>query len=434
MVRKSEKIQIVDAAFYLMILASFFGTISLMNTPMGALTPVRIAVIILLLTMSISKAPKQNLKCFLSINNLPFWFLPVFASMSMAWTVADKVLAFNHLLNIITGLTITSLCIIYTDTYSKLQSYWLFFKIGCWLQVFVGVIEITFGWRISTSVFEQTSTSEYAVQINRFTPTGLSGNPNTLAFILGFFIIHLIISKEDNVILRFTGITITSIILMLTDARSVMMSLLLVLLLHFFNSLKKSRENLMLLSVKTVFIVTIGLAIAGLTISLISGGEIWDKLSSLDIFASLGEGSDQSNTTAGGIRKDLARLALKGLFERFLLGAGVGGTIDLMRSVNTENLLVTNPHNFWIELLTDYGIVPFSLLVYWLSIIFMQLHQLSNSMINNSKFNHLVDSSKIIIIYMIFAGTAPSSLSSVWVFYIILGLLVSTVSIGKQYR
>jgi teichuronic acid biosynthesis protein TuaE len=434
MVKKSDRIQIIDAAFYLMVIASFFGTISLMNTPIGALTPVRIALIIVLFTMAISRAPKQNLKYFVSINNIPFWFLPVFASMSMAWTVADKALAFNHLLNIITGLTITSLCIVYTDSHSKLQNYWLFFRIGCWLQVIIGVIEITFGWRISTSIFEQASTSEYAVQINRFTPTGLSGNPNTLAFILGFFIIHLLIYKEENTIIRFTGIMSTSIILMLTDARSVMLSLLLILALHFFNSFQKSGENLILLSIKILLIVAMGLTIGGFAISLISGGEIWDKLFSLDIFASLGEGSDQSNTTAGGIRKDLARLALTGLFERFLLGAGVGGTIDLMKSVNTENLLVTNPHNFWIELLTDYGIIPFSLLMYWFCNIFMQLHQLSNSMTKNSNFNHLVDSSQAMIIYMILAGTAPSSLSSVWVFYIVLGLLVSTVSIGKQYQ
>jgi uncharacterized membrane protein len=82
-------------------------------------------------------------------------------------------------------------------------------------------------------------------------------------------------------------------------------------------------------------------------------------------------------------------LYLNGLYivaNSFGMGVGPHGfeRAVLSRDVPYE-VLVPNPHNFWLEVATQYGIIVFSLLVYWLSVVArFHLKRLSHEGLANS--------------------------------------------------
>jgi teichuronic acid biosynthesis protein TuaE len=432
-----NKFKVFDLTVYLLIFSCFLGSISLASTPIGELVFVRLFLIICLIAYLYRILATKCFKSPFTIYCFPFLLLPLFGLVSLFWTAADIISAITYLLNLTTGCMIAYLIINYANNAMKLQRAWLLFSMGSLVQIIIACLEVATGWRTPVSRYiEGGEFADYVIARYRYTPTGLQGNENNFAFVIGIFFIYILFSNRRKTLIHYMTLIVVFSLIVLSGSRATIMGLT-VGLVYVFILVKKSIK----ISFYILTIIKISTFILFLLMSYKFIFPVFDFDSILQIisrkdfnqlFNEILE-ANQNNDTSGGNRLNILLFALKGLAEeRFFMGAGVGGSIALVASISKGNIWVSNMHNFWIELLVDFGIFPFLLLVLWSLWLFSSIYKLYQIKNLNSDLNNMLFFSQIILLYILFAGVSPSSLVTIWPFYAALGIISATLMVGKD--
>lgn len=397
---------------YLSIITSLIGANQLaINFAGFQLSPFRITILITLallimeLLIGTRKIPitiKKPNKY--SIHFMMVWLL--YALFSLAW-VKD----YTGWLKSIYFLALGMICIILFNTYFKdkidiINS----FKLVSFVSIFhnmVGWIEVVTG----TYRFVTLEKAFYFAKGNY--PVSVFGNPNDFATFMLFsiFITYTSYMTTNSIIMKnIYRINMVSsfTLLLLSGSRANILGLFLGMLIFIFLSIKNKKTR------RTVGV----LIIIGIATLIVFPDSVYLIRNELDFSSTDIVGSDN-------VRINLIKNGVVFLFNTFLFGTGSGNSEFWMQNYSVFSTGgIYNLHNWWIEILVNYGLIIFILYV----LFYVKLFKSMLSKFKNSDtFNGKILSLSIITCmsgYILGSISSSSNLNSEWL-WVFWGLTIS---------
>lgn len=141
------------------------------------------------------------------------------------------------------------------------------------------------------------------------------------------------------------------------------------------------------------------------------------------------------NVGSIGVRINLAKNAIWMVYSTYLMGAGAGSFEVVQQQGNVPYYTngIINPHNYWLEVLSQYGLIVFLLLLWWYCATFITAIKYSYT-----KYSYKIYSQTLVVtlIGYIFASIANSSFieqPTNWVFLASI-MIIGTYITKKRYE
>ena len=349
---------------YLVTITAFFG-VAIFSINLGPFTlfPYRIFLIVLWLLffgyMLLNKAKmdfsQYSIKWYFIF--LAFWI--GYSLLSLTWS-ASLTLAVRNILFLLMGISVIFFSIYYLRKIEDLQKVqWIWFGVFS-ILVILGFWEYLSGQHLTVSKF-YLSTNENII----FIPTGVFHNPNDYAAFLALgvpFVISLF-RNEEKILFRFLGMeTVAGAIylVVVTGSRANILAILLELIIFLVIVNVKRKIKLIIDLVVCMLILLIFLSVPLQGFFLQTTGQI----SSVATQAVEKIGSMS-------VRLNIIRNGLSFLCSKAGFGVGAGNFEYYMSNFaiyDTGGII--NSHNWWLEILVNYGIFVFiGYIIFYLSII-----------------------------------------------------------------
>ncbi|MHA1343898.1 MAG: O-antigen ligase family protein [Promethearchaeota archaeon] len=317
---------------YLVILTGFFGV---------ALLPVDIG----LFTLFPYRIVQRQIQWYFAF--LFFWF--AYAVISLAW-VPSKSMAIRYLIFLFMGISVIFFSTYYFREKLDLQKLYLL-----WMGVFITLLFLGFwehltGYHLSVSKLYGETYARF-----KYIPTAVFYNQNdyatflTLSIPFGIGIVRYSCKKY----LRFFGLCSilgAFYLIVAAGSRANIIAVLfeLAFILLFLLNFKRKIKAIITIS---ICIVLLFMFLPGPVQGFFS--QITEKLNSIVSHAGLRTGSI-------GVRMNLVRNGLLFLYSTAGFGVGAGNAEYYMANfAKYYTAGITNPHNWWLEILVDYGILVF---------------------------------------------------------------------------
>lgn len=411
--------------FYIMIFSSFFG--SFLSVPkFQSLFLFRIIFYMLICLFILSFARSKIIRFDVSIKNYyAFLFIWLFLSyISLAW--ADDIglfLKYNYFLtkNIILIL-MTSFFM--SDLYRMNKIFKIIF-IVLLINIFIGLIEITTGWHLKEIPSYYINTWVTNAPFTFFQNINDAATYFVLYLPLSFATLYKVRRSKFLFALVFI---VSALIVLSTSSRLNYLVLSIQLVAYFYFLTDKTKykmlKRLLLSSLVVIFILFIVT-----NIYILDGGYINNQI--INEMASLkGFFSDEAGSLF--IRRRLIVESLNVLYESGLLGVGAGNIEFSMRNTNIAELTGTETlHNWWLELIGNYGIVIFVLFIIFYLKILVNLWKIKN---RTKSYPLKIYSFSLFVSLLSFSLSSMSSSSIIQLRYIwiLFGLGLAVIKLGKE--
>jgi len=348
-INKMKKNNLINQLLYLTIISGFFGS-AFFNIPFGPVTLFMYRLLIMLLVVLSLLMILKNKKIIIShikVKNyllfLIFWF--IYAVFSLGWA-KSRIAAIKDI-----GFLVFAFAAIFLIAYffNSLKNYKIFYYI--WIVVLIIMLIIGF-WNVFTGNHLANSKFKDAPLRFKNIPTAVFYNPNDFATYLAIsipFLLSIFKYKKNHKKLIALLLILSSIFLIIaTDSRANYIAVILGLVFWFFFTLNIKFK------VKYFFY---GLIISTLLILSFPGelsfliNKFFEQISS--VFNNQSLGSNE-------IRINLIKNSLIFLINSFGFGVGAGNAEYYMNTraiYKTGNIL--NVHNWWIEIIVNYGLFVF---------------------------------------------------------------------------
>ena len=308
----------------------------------------------------------------------------------------NRALSFKFLIIVAINCLIIFTVIIQSKTVSDA----LFYNKAMILSLLINIIIAV--WEIRTGNHVVKLDTENDILFYSKMPHGVFGNVNDFATFLYFGIISIfidIIYNHRHYLYKIVLIIVSLLLIILTNSRAVLYGSLAFLLLfpiiyYLINHLQKGIFELLPI---------VGSFLIILVLSKYPLYEIIDRFSS------------SGNRESDLLRLDLIKKSFEVFIRSFLLGAGPG---------QSTNYLGTNPHNFFLEILADYGLIIFTGVSIMLLIIFYSFLK-----IRNTKLASLNISFCISFLLVSISSSSANRIRATW---IIISILLSLVFSQKE--
>ena len=389
--------------YYLVVITGFFG-VALFSINLGSFTlfPYRIFLILLwilflahtLVNKGKMDFPQYKIQWYFIF--LCFWV--GYALLSLIW-VASLASGIRSILFLLMGISLIFFCTYYFRKKEDLKHLcWIWFGIFSAL-VILGFWEHLTGEHLIISKFY----SETNVNL-MFMPTGVFHNPNDYAAFLTLSIPFAICLFRDGekILLSFLGMetvagAIYLIVIIGSRANILAILLELVILLLLINLKQK---------IKLITKLTICMAILLILLSNPTKGFLLQTTEEIGSIVT----QTQKNSGSMSIRLNLIRNGLLFLHSTAVFGVGAGNFEYYMSNFaryDTKGLI--NPHNWWLEILVNYGIFIFiGYIIFYLSIIWKLRKIYYEKLSANEKF--ICEGLLVSLIGFFFASLGPSSI------------------------
>lgn len=347
----------------LTVIAAFIGT-SFLTFSIGPfhLFPFRAALLILWLLWLFKSVEKLNLstiKVNWSLNFLVLWF--VYALLSLIWS-ADKVSALKHIIFLFMNISVIFFIVYYLRDWPQ-----IFKLLKLWMLLHVLLLPIGF-WEIITGNHLSNSgllNVDEGYEHYKFAPTTVFGNQNDyatlIALTLPMFYTSLRYTSVFYKRVFYIAICLASLLMLIfTTSRANYLGVSLGFAFWFIFLLRLTGK----LRVVALILLILGLIAIKLTADDIEFLQmIWEDFSVV-----LGT---QNEDAGVDIRANLIKNGVYFMIMSFGFGVGAGNIEHYM--ANQPKYFVgdtTNIHNWWIEVLGNYGIWIFAAyMVYYISTI-----------------------------------------------------------------
>ena len=299
---------------------------------------------------------QSKIKWFLIF--LCFWL--AYAVISLAWA-PSKSMAIRYLIFLFMGISVIFFSTYYFREKLDLQKFYLL-----WMGVFITLLFLGF-WEHLTGYHLGVSKLYGETRLMlKFIPTGVFCNQNDYATFLTLsipFSIALMRYKK-NLWLYICGIGISIgafYLIVVTGSRSNILAVLfeLVFILLFLLNFKRKIKAIIAMGVCIIllFIFLLG-PVQGFFSQI--GGELNSIVS-----------QTESRTGSVGVRMNLVRNGLLFLYSTIGFGVGAGNAEYYMTNFSQYYTAgIINPHNWWLEILIDYGILVFvGYIIFYIGII-----------------------------------------------------------------
>jgi teichuronic acid biosynthesis protein TuaE len=351
-----KKNNLINKLIYLTIISGFFGA-SFFSIPFGPITLFPYRILIMFLLIFVSLGILKNKKIYIShikVKNylffLLFWF--IYAIFSLGWAKI-KIAAVREIGFLIFALSIVFLVVYF---FRELNNYNWFYKI--WILVLVFMIILGF-WEVITGNHLATSKLKNAPLRFKHIPTGVYANQNDFATYLTLsipFLLSLIKYKKNHKkIIGYVLLFSSLYLIILTGSRANIIALIIGIIFWFLFNLDIKNK------VKYIFFTFI----IFILIFVFYPKQIVDLLNEIEyqissVFINYSKIKTEGKLGSIGIRINLIKNSLKFVIESFGFGVGAGNAEYYMKTkavYDTRHIL--NVHNWWFEILTNYGIFIF---------------------------------------------------------------------------
>lgn len=318
-----------------------------------ALFPFRIF-FLLLLFITVSGILVQGriaLKYFWAVRYQLFFFLLWFIyTLSSSFWIYSFEAYIKHVALLFIGLVTIFLMVYYTRDFENIKCFFSIWLLAVAVLIIVGLWEVKTGNHLSTSKFS----GDVAPRFLYF-PTGTFHNQNDYATFLTLSIPFAIsVFKYSQYIIQkifcFSISVFASYLVIVTSSRANMLALFLTISVALILFWQKSKRKGIFLAILLAIALIIAFAPKTQEIATYTVSQI----------ASLAEQATNSKFDGFDIRLNLIRNGLAFCADTFFLGVGAGNTeywMENFRKFPTGGHV--NMHNWWFELLTEYGIFIF---------------------------------------------------------------------------
>lgn len=276
----------------------------------------------------------------------------------------------------------------YIKDLKTIEKIFYFIQIGIFIQMAIGIYEHYTGVYHWTSYAELFTTHPY-FQRMRY-PTAMQNNPNDFALLMyiGTFISIACGRLYSNKIMKFLSYSLVIIsiyLIYISDSRSILLALIISFIYMFVNESSISKKNRIFLNITLI--------ILGIFFTYFNIDRILFFINTKLRF-SMDAGSEQ-------VRMGHLIDAMKYLFNSFGFGIGAHGIIPW--------------HNFWVEILTESGIIIFIGFLVFYSKLFINMNKASNDN-DNIKTSIIAKSIASILFGFVVASLGPASILNIeWV-------------------
>jgi len=339
---------------YLTIIAGFVGP-AFLAIPVGpihifpyrVLLPILWFILIIQILANQGKLAISHIKVKRYLLFLGVWL--IYAIFSMAWAVS-KSDAIKDIIFLFTNVSIIFFVVYYFSNDKDLKRFYYL-----WIAVFgglllLGVWEHLTGQHLPISGYYLETRARFM-----FRPTGVFHNPNDYATFLALSIPFALgaLRYAKNMLVRLIGlgeVATAFYLIVVAGSRSNILAVLLeIAFLVLLLSNLRQRFKIIVTAITCLAIAVFFLP--GPVQQFFS--QVGDQLSSLTTQAQLGTGSV-------AVRMNLARNGLISLYSTAGFGVGAGNAEYWMANfAQYDTAGILNPHNWWLEILINYGIFVF---------------------------------------------------------------------------
>ncbi|TCS83365.1 O-antigen ligase family protein [Tepidibacillus fermentans] len=362
-------------------------------------------IFVLLLLKNDGEISITNLKVRLLVWFLIFWF--VYSIISLLW--ADSTIdAVKHINHLFVGF---SLIIFVVFFFIEKRDYIHFYR----LWIFILTVLILVGlWNVLTGQQLSVSTLAGLTNEQRFTPTAIFHNQNDFATYLALslpFTLTLI-RYGRNLLVSLFGIILSLLnlsLVFLTYSRSNYLAIAMGVAFWFFFFMKR-REKLFL----------IVLTLSGtMVLYFLFPEPFHSALDTLKVQIDSLFVHDQGKESVN-VRTNLIKNSLLFLYDHYGFGVGAGNAEYHMAHFRVyDTAKIVNVHNWWFELLVNYGILIFSgYVLFYLSLIILLKKQYHTLTDRNEKM--IAESLIIGLVIFFLASTSSSTIIAFgpqWLFF-----------------
>lgn len=341
----------------------------------------------------------SHIKVKLYLQFLALWFF--YALFSLAWA-ASKTDAIRHIIFLLMGFSIILFIVYYLTELNQLKALYYLWLLIYILLIPVGIWEITTGNHLNVS-----NLSEELRPWCMFAPTTVFYNQNDYAgyIVLSFPMVIAWIRYYPNLISRALGVSlcVTSLwLLMLTFSRSCYIAFFTGILYWFLFLLrwKNKFKALALMAIICVFLVVI------------FPTKTRDILAKIEIQAASLNPIILQNEGIGtlSVRLNLIKNALYFTAKSAGFGVGSGNVEYYMENYKIYPVSkLTNVHNWWVEILANYGVFIFAgYLIFYFSL-YYNLWRAYNKVDNRTE-KMLCEALLVGVVSFIMASISSSSI------------------------
>lgn len=340
----------------------------------------------------------------------------IYASLSLLWC-DDKSIAIKNIYYIVIAMILIYGCTSNFKNYKQLSKFNRILKIIIIIIMGVGIWESITGNHLYMSAANYASKPEY-----RFTPTGFQVNTNDYATLLTIYMPIILISFKNknkiiDKIINFSLIIIYGYLLFMTNSRANQLACVIGVITYFL--LMSARKK-----IKYIYIISI----VALTIFISSSNTFIDVYNSINY-----EIRNDIGTNSDSVRINLIKNGFLMLKDTYLFGVGAGNIEANMLDYSAYNYVgdINNMHNFWMEVLVDYGIAIFILFVMWYVGLIKKLICIYKN-INLKEYKKIVSLIISSMIMFIISSMSSSSIMSgvyIWLYF---GYIVTFINIYQE--
>lgn len=337
-----------------------------------------------------------------------FWL--VYAVVSLAWA-ADKVDAIRHIIFLFMGLSLIFFVVFYFSNLKDLKRLY-----NLWLLILLGLIGIGL-WEHATGTHLSVSALVNAPERFRFAPTGVFYNQNGYATYLALSIPFVLafIRYNDRLVQRLLGMAILIVSLYLVIVTYARANYLAIILgaAFWFLFLLKVKAKIKVLALTGILALLLFVAFPSWIQDVF--GAVTVQLSSL---ATQVTTSPELGSLA--IRINLLRNSLIFLVNSCGFGVGAGNVEYYMANSQVYDIgEALNVHNWWAEILVNYGLFVFVGYVLFYLGLLTKLYKVHGKLINTSE-KMICEALLVGLVVFFFACMSSGSIMTLrpqWIFF-----------------
>ncbi|OQP04629.1 hypothetical protein B1690_15250 [Geobacillus sp. 46C-IIa] len=413
MMRRSYAIMVMIAIAFLSLFDFLFVRIQMGPLTITALRVILLGLFLTLLVKQI-RAKKMLISNSTYINCVLLFFIIwiLYGVLQLTWAT-DKISAVKQVYYLCLFFTLVYVMLVTIDSmdiFVRLNQF--IYGIGVWLIIF-GIIELNFGIHFPTSRI----VIEPEIYHNVKRATAVFYNENDFSFYLvlisPMFLLNTFYKKGlCSKLLNILFFVMICYIVMANDSKFCMIALVVQIgaLLFRRDIIKKAKYPFILLGGGCTLLITFQ----------------WSYLQSayelIKYQLSIGSGST-------AIRKELLFKGLELLKNSYFLGVGPGNFEENIHKITSGRGIdgIFNAHNWWMELLANYGLIVF--LSYVIIFVFLLLHLKKIRKWGSGTYSYYALYFFLSFIGFIFASASSSSIFYMWYQWLHFSLAVSFINI-----
>ena len=389
---------------YITIIAGFIGPAFLIFPigpihifPYRILLPLLWFVLVIQILVNRGKLAISHIKVRPYLQFLGLWLAYAILSMGWAFSKGDAV---RDIIFLFMSVSVIYFTVYYLNDYKDLDRLYRLWFIVFGALLVLGVWEHLTWQHLPVSVYYLESRPYL-----KYLPTGVFDNPNDYATYLALSIPFAVglVRYTKSILIRLLGlatIVVAFYFIVIVGSRANILAVLLEIAFFvlFMTNIKQKFKIVVIAIICTIIAITFFPSII-----LPFFSEFSEQLSSLIL-------RDQYRLDSVSIRLNLIKNGLMFLYSTFGFGVGAGNAEYWMSNFPIYNTLgILNPHNWWLEILVNYGIlIFFGYIAMYIGIMKNLLHIWRKA--SNRKERMIAESLLLSLVGFLFASISSSSI------------------------